>query len=121
MPLRDYKCNVCGAVHEHYVAGFEADKTVPCSSCGSENTFIYYGNHRLRFNGFGRSKQLDGSEMTTYEIDKKCKAENSHYLSQADQERTVDYYKKQREVDEKRTLEKKVEKEMKVLKQRGVY
>lgn len=120
-PLRDYKCQRCFNVYEHYSSAYHACDPVACKKCGSIDTFVYFGNHRLNFNGFGRSKQIDGSELTTAEIDAKCKAEGMHYLSQDDQARVAKKYREQADADSKRDTEKKVEKEMRKLQERGVF
>ena len=121
MPIRDYKCNMCDGVYEHYSAAYHSCDPVACKNCGSIDTFVYFGNHRLNFNGFGRSKQIDGSELTTAEIDKKCKEEGMHYLSQEDQARVTKKYRAQSDKDDKRDTEKKVEQEMKGLQEKGVF
>ena len=121
MPLRDYKCQQCCSIYEHFSSAYHSCDPVACKNCGSIDTFVYFGNHRLNFNGFGRSKQIDGSELTTAEIDAKCKAEGMHYLSQEDQARVTKKYREQADADDKRDTEKKVEKEMKGLQERGVF
>lgn len=121
MPRHDYKCRACNTVYEHFSLAYNLCDPVACKNCGSIDTFIYYGNFKLNFNGFGRSKQIDGSELTTAEIDAKCKKEGMHYLSQEDQARVTKKYREQSNADEKRDTEKKVEKEMKILQQRGVF
>jgi hypothetical protein len=121
VPLRDYKCKHCSFIYESYSSAYNACDPVSCKKCGSIDTFVYFGNHRLNFNGFGRSKQIDGSELTTAEIDAKCKAEGMHYLSQEDQARVTKKYRAQADAEDKRDTEKKVEKEMKALQERGVF
>lgn len=121
MPLRDYKCKDCGTVEEHFIASFHNTQPVKCNSCGSLNTFVFFGNHRLHFNGFGQVRDLDGSMITTEEVDKRCKETGSHFMSQAEQERTTKFYRRQHEQEKKKNLDKQIKKEMKNLQQKGVF
>ena len=123
--LIDLKCRACRSIFEVYTTIYEKDSNTNCKHCDSPDTFRYYGNQRLRFNGFGRcvdiSGVFDSREPTVSEIDRYCKKTNSHFMSQEDQARTAKQYKKQNDIDSKRDTEKKVEKEMKRMQKDGLF
>lgn len=123
--LIDIKCRACRSVFEVYTTIHEKDSKASCKYCGSTDTFRYYGNQRMRFNGFGRcvdvSGNFDSSNPTVSEIDRYCKKTNSHFMSQEDQARTAQKYRKQNEIESKRDTEKKVENEMKRMQKDGLF
>lgn len=123
--LVDIKCRACRSVFEVYTNINEKNSKVACKYCGNTDTFRYYGNQRMRFNGFGRcvdiSGVFDSREPTVSEIDAYCKKTNSHFMSQSDQARTAQKYRRQNEIDSKRKTEKQVEKEMKRMQKDGLF
>jgi len=123
--LIDRKCRTCRSVYEIYTTIHEKDSNTNCKYCNSADTFRYYGNQRMRFNGFGRCVDVSGvfenREPTVSEIDRHCKKTNSHFMSQGDQAREAKKNRKQNDIDSKRDTEKKVENEMKRMQKDGLF
>mgnify|MGYP003155237269 CR=1 FL=1 len=119
MPLYDYKCPECGYIWEEFkkMSHNHSNKNI-CPSCRSMNGKRYYGKQIPKIHGFKIIKDING-DISTQEIREKEK-KGIHYMSQADQERTSNFYRKINEKEEKIKSEKTAETIMGEFKKRGV-
>lgn len=83
MPVHDIKCNKCGDISTKFV-DLNYSSSWLCDTCDSYDVSIYYGNFKSNiFTGLKTIKDLSNfnKEITTREIDLKCKKEGLVYGS----------------------------------------